>query len=49
MFALTRGELAMVLFIFAIIWCSGALPRFGERMGVRLAKQRSKRGQRDGG
>ncbi|MGO9838410.1 MAG: hypothetical protein ACLP1X_29875 [Polyangiaceae bacterium] len=49
MFALSRGELAMVLFIFAIIWCSGVLPRFGERMGVRLSKQRSKQGQRDRG
>ena len=39
----------MVLFIFALIWCAGVLPRFGERVGVRLAKERAQRGPRDGG
>jgi len=43
MLALTFGELAMVLFIFAIIWCSGVLPRLGERIGVRLARHRVQR------
>jgi len=49
MFSLSGGELAMVLFIFALILCAGILPRLGERMGVRLARQRARRGQRDGG
>jgi hypothetical protein len=43
MLRLSPGELAMVLFIFALVWCAGALPRFGERIGVRFAKQRAQR------
>ncbi|HEY8039917.1 MAG TPA: hypothetical protein VIF15_09000 [Polyangiaceae bacterium] len=41
MFALTGGELAMVLFLFALAWGAGLLPRLGERLGERLAKRRS--------
>lgn len=37
MFALTRGELAMVLFIFALVWGAGVLPRLGERLAGRAA------------
>jgi len=43
MFALSGGELVMVLLIFTIIWCSGGLPRLGERIGARLAEQRERR------
>jgi Sec-independent protein translocase protein TatA len=49
MFALSGGELVMVLLIFALVWCSGALPRLGERVGVRFAKQRASSVKRDGG
>jgi hypothetical protein len=49
MLALSPGELGMVLFIFAVIWCSGFLPRFGERMGARLAKERARGEPRDRG
>jgi Sec-independent protein translocase protein TatA len=42
MFALTGGELAMVVFIFALVWGAGALPRFGARVAERLVtRQRS--------
>ena len=37
MFALTRGDLAMVLFIFALVWGAGVLPRLGERLAGRSA------------
>jgi Sec-independent protein translocase protein TatA len=40
MFALTGGELAIVAFIFALVWGSGVLPRLGERLGVRYAERR---------
>jgi len=42
MFALTGGELVMVLLIFTIIWCAGGLPRLGERIATRLAEQRER-------
>jgi Sec-independent protein translocase protein TatA len=37
MFALSRGEFVLVVFIFALVWGSGVLPRLGERLGARLA------------
>ena len=37
MFALTGGELAMVVFLFALAWGAGLLPRLGERLGARFA------------
>ncbi|MGH7294624.1 MAG: hypothetical protein ACRELB_06820 [Polyangiaceae bacterium] len=46
MFALTGGELAMVVFLFALTWGAGLLPRLGERLGARFAKGR---GRADGG
>jgi Sec-independent protein translocase protein TatA len=52
MFALTHGELAMVLFLFALVWGAGLLPRLAARIGVRLAKSRvarNGRALRDGG
>jgi hypothetical protein len=48
MLGLTRGELAMVAFIFALTWLSGVLPRVGERLGVRYARKRA-RAARGGG
>jgi hypothetical protein len=47
MFALTGGEIAMVAFLFALVWGAGLLPRLGERLGERLAK--GSRAPRDGG
>jgi Sec-independent protein translocase protein TatA len=41
MVALTSGELAMVLFLFALIWGAGLLPRLGERLGAKWARARS--------
>jgi Sec-independent protein translocase protein TatA len=45
MFALSRGEFLLAAFIFALVWGAGALPRFGQRLGARLAARRD----RDGG
>jgi Sec-independent protein translocase protein TatA len=47
MFALSRGELAIVLFIFALVWGAGELPRLGEALGARFAMKRG-RDRRDG-
>jgi hypothetical protein len=38
MFALTHGELAIVTFLFALVWGAGLLPRLGERIAARLAR-----------
>ena len=37
---MTRGELALVLFVFAFVWVAGRVPRFGERIGVWLSAKR---------
>jgi Sec-independent protein translocase protein TatA len=37
MFAASRGEFLLVVFIFALVWGAGVLPRFGERLGLRMA------------
>jgi hypothetical protein len=47
MFALTTGEIAMVVFLFALAWGAGLLPRLGERLGERFAQRA--RGSRDRG
>jgi hypothetical protein len=47
MFALTGGELAMVVFLFALAWGAGLLPRLGERLGARFAER--ERGSGGGG
>ena len=39
MFALTGGELALFLFLFALAWGAGLLPRLGERLGERFARR----------
>jgi hypothetical protein len=48
MFALTSGELAMVSFLFALIWGAGLLPRLGERLGERLVRRERCAGQGPG-
>lgn len=40
-FGMTRGEIALVLFIFALVLGAGILPRFGERVGAWMAKKRN--------
>jgi len=50
MFALTGGELAMVSFLFALVWGAGLLPRLGERLGERFGGASGQgRGSSDGG
>lgn len=53
MFALTGGELAMVSFLFALVWGAGLLPRLGERLGEWLLERGGTsgagRGKSDGG
>jgi Sec-independent protein translocase protein TatA len=39
MFALSGGEVALVAFLFALVWGAGLLPRLGERLGERFAKR----------
>jgi hypothetical protein len=46
MFALTGGELALTLFLFALTWGAGLLPGLGERLGERTWAR--DRGRRDG-
>jgi hypothetical protein len=48
MFGLSRGEAAMIAFIFALTWLSGVLPRIGEGLGIRYARKRA-RAARGGG
>jgi hypothetical protein len=40
MVELTRGELAMVVFIFLLVYGGLVLPRFGAKLGARLARGR---------
>jgi Sec-independent protein translocase protein TatA len=47
MFAASRGELLLVVFIFALVWGAGVLPRFGERLGLRM-RARERAGVRGG-
>jgi Sec-independent protein translocase protein TatA len=48
MFAMTHGELAIVLFIFALVWGAVLLPRLGEHLGPLLAgRARARRALRD--
>jgi Sec-independent protein translocase protein TatA len=44
MFALTGGELSIVLFIFALVWGAAMLPRVLERVAV-LSLRRSREGR----
>jgi Sec-independent protein translocase protein TatA len=47
MFATTRGELAIVVFIFVLVWGAVLLPRLGERVAEGLSRRARK--QRNGG
>jgi Sec-independent protein translocase protein TatA len=47
MFGMTGGEIAIVLFIFALVWGAGVLPRLGEYLGDQAAAKR-KPGPREG-
>jgi Sec-independent protein translocase protein TatA len=40
MFAVSRGELVVVAFIFALVWGAGALPRVGERLAEHFRGRR---------
>jgi len=40
LFGMTRGEIGLVLFIFALVLGAGLLPKLGERAGAWLAKRR---------
>jgi Sec-independent protein translocase protein TatA len=41
MFALSHGELAICVFIFLLVWGAGVLPKVGERLSQRLARNKS--------
>jgi Sec-independent protein translocase protein TatA len=41
MFALSKGELAIVVFIFALVWVAGVLPGAAERLAGRVAAKRA--------
>ena len=49
MFAASRGELLLVVFIFALVWGAGVLPRFGERLGERMRERGGARREPHGG
>jgi hypothetical protein len=38
---MTRGEIGLVVFIFALVWGSGFVSRAGDRLGAWLAKRRN--------
>lgn len=44
MLSMTSGELALVLFIFALTWGAGWLPRVAERWGEREARGSNRSG-----
>jgi hypothetical protein len=47
MFVPTRGEVAIVAFIFFLVWSAGALPTRGAQLGELLARWRASRRARD--
>ena len=47
MFATTLGELAIVVFLFILVWGAALLPRLGERVAEALFHRARK--QRSGG
>ncbi len=38
-FGMTHGEVALVVFIFALVYGAGHLPRLAERLGDLLARR----------
>jgi Sec-independent protein translocase protein TatA len=49
MFVPSRGELAIVAFIFFLVWGAGALPKLGAQIGEALARRRARTRARDEG
>jgi Sec-independent protein translocase protein TatA len=49
MFVPSRGELALVAFIFLLVWSAGALPKLGAHLGEILARRRAGHRGRDEG
>ena len=45
MFALTRGEIAVAVFIFALVWGARFLPRLGEHLSIRMSHRRRATGR----
>ncbi|MGA2449621.1 MAG: hypothetical protein ABTD50_13135 [Polyangiaceae bacterium] len=39
---MSLGEVALVVFVFALVWAAGALPRLGDRLGA-LWDERSRK------
>ena len=44
--SMSRGEIALVVFVFALVWAARALPRLGDRLGA--SWDRRSRRPRDG-
>jgi hypothetical protein len=42
MFALSKGELAIALFIFALVWVAGVVPGAAERLAGRAAAKQAR-------
>jgi hypothetical protein len=47
MFVLTGGELAIVLFLFALTWGAGLLPGLAERFAERRVRRAAGAGRRE--
>jgi hypothetical protein len=41
LFGMTRGEIGLVAFVFALVYAGVLVPRLGERLGTILAKRRA--------
>jgi hypothetical protein len=39
MFGMTRGEIALTLFIFALVYAAGLLPKIGDFLGKRFGSE----------
>lgn len=40
-FGMTRGEIGLTAFIFALVYAAALLPRLGERLGVFFVNRRA--------
>ncbi len=47
-FGMTRGEIGLTAFVFALVYGAALLPRLGERVGVFLITRRAKARPSDG-